>query len=36
LLKFDWRNTPLRRKFDSVKYDLAKLEDAAFKLRVGK
>ena len=32
LLLFDFRNTPLRRKFDSIKYSLEKLEDLALKL----
>ncbi|KUF98883.1 NAD(H) kinase 1 [Phytophthora nicotianae] len=27
LIQFDFRNGPLRRKFDSVKYNLRKLEE---------
>ena len=29
LIQFDFRNGPLRRKFDSVKYNLRKLEVAS-------
>jgi len=36
LLQFDFRNSPLRRKFDSVKYDLQKLEDVMFQLKLKK
>lgn len=32
LLLFDWRNTPVRRKFDAIKYGLEKLEDLALKI----
>lgn len=32
LLKFDYRNSDLRRKFDGMKYDLQKLEQLAFEL----
>ncbi|RMD57427.1 hypothetical protein D6825_04060 [Candidatus Woesearchaeota archaeon] len=32
LMLFDWRNTPVRRKFDSIKYGLEKLEDLALKI----
>ncbi len=34
LLKFDFREHELRRKFDSVKYDLRKLEDLVLDLRL--
>lgn len=34
LLLFDWRNTPVRRKFDSIKYSLEKLEDLLVKLKL--
>ncbi|MBI4438745.1 hypothetical protein HY640_02330 [Candidatus Woesearchaeota archaeon] len=33
MLKFDFRNGDIRRKFDGMKYDLRKLEDLAFELR---
>jgi predicted translin family RNA/ssDNA-binding protein len=36
LLKFDFRNSEIRRKFDSVKYDLRKLEDLVLDLRLKK
>jgi translin len=32
LLLFDWRNTSLRRKFDSIKYGLEKLNDLSLKV----
>ncbi|MBI2574476.1 hypothetical protein HYV82_01170 [Candidatus Woesearchaeota archaeon] len=32
LLRFDYRNGELRRKFDGIKYDLQKLESLAFEL----
>lgn len=34
LLKFDIRDGELRGKFDSIKYDLKKLEDVCFELRI--
>ena len=34
LLKFDFRDSDLRRKFDSVKYDLKKLEDLLLELKL--
>lgn len=34
LLKFDFREHEIRRKFDSVKYDLRKLEDLVLDLRL--
>ncbi len=34
LLKFDFREPELRRKFDSVKYDLKKLEDLVLDLKL--
>ncbi|MEM4307151.1 MAG: hypothetical protein QW559_02165 [Candidatus Woesearchaeota archaeon] len=34
LTLFDFRNQPLRKKFDSLKYGLEKLEDLALKLRL--
>jgi len=34
LLKFDFREPGIRRKFDSVKYDLRKLEDLVLDLRL--
>lgn len=33
LLLFDFRNSPARRKFDSIKYGLEKLEDLTLKLK---
>jgi len=36
LSKFDFRNGELRRKYDSIKYDLKKLEDLVFQLKVKK
>ncbi len=33
LLKFNFRNSPLRKKFDSVKYNLKKLEDLVYDLK---
>jgi len=33
LMLFDWRNIPARRKFDSIKYGLEKLEDLALKIK---
>lgn len=32
LIAFDFRNGPLRRKFDSLKYSLKSIEDIAFEL----
>ncbi|MBI4141582.1 hypothetical protein HY484_01510 [Candidatus Woesearchaeota archaeon] len=34
LMMFDFRNSPLRKKFDSIKYSLEKLEDLAVKLKL--
>ena len=34
LLKFDFRDSELRKKFDSVKYDLKKLEDLCLDLKL--
>lgn len=34
LLKFDFRESELRKKFDSVKYDLRKLEDLVLDLKL--
>ena len=34
LMLFDWRNTPARKKFDSIKYGLEKLEDLALKVKM--
>ena len=34
LLKFDFRDSEMRRKFDSVKYDLKKLEDLVLDLKL--
>ncbi|MBI4440665.1 hypothetical protein HY639_00715 [Candidatus Woesearchaeota archaeon] len=34
LLRFDIRESELRRKFDSIKYDLNKLEDVCFDLKL--
>ena len=34
LMLFDWRNTPARKKFDSIKYGLEKLEDLALKIKM--
>jgi len=34
LLKFDFRDSDMRRKFDSVKYDLKKLEDLTLELKL--
>ena len=34
LMLFDWRNTPARKKFDSIKYGLEKLEDLALKIKL--
>jgi len=36
LMLFDFRNTPTRRKFDSIKYGLEKLEDLALQLKMKK
>lgn len=33
LMLFDWRNSPIRRKFDAIKYNLEKLEDLALKIK---
>ncbi len=34
MLKFDFREGEIRKKFDSIKYDLKKLEDLVFQLKV--
>lgn len=34
LMLFDFRNSPLRKKFDAIKYSLEKLEDLAVKLKL--
>jgi predicted translin family RNA/ssDNA-binding protein len=34
LMLFDWRNTPVRKKFDSIKYALEKLEDLSLKIKL--
>ena len=34
LMLFDFRNTPARKKFDSIKYGLEKLEDLALKIKL--
>ncbi|MBT3406095.1 hypothetical protein HN419_02905 [Candidatus Woesearchaeota archaeon] len=34
LMQFDFRNGELRRKFDSIKYDLKKLEDLVLELKL--
>ncbi len=34
LLQFDFRNSELRRKFDSLKYDVKKLEDVVFQIKL--
>ena len=34
LLKFDFRDNEVRRKFDSIKYDLRKLEDLVLDLKL--
>lgn len=34
LMLFDFRNTPTRRKFDSIKYGLEKLEDLALQIKM--
>ncbi|KAK1735942.1 translin [Skeletonema marinoi] len=34
LLEFDWRNSPLRRKYDSTKYALKQLETVMYELSV--
>lgn len=36
LMLFDFRNTAVRRKFDSIKYGLEKLEDLALQLKLKK
>jgi predicted translin family RNA/ssDNA-binding protein len=33
LMQFEFRNSELRRKFDSIKYDLKKLEDVALNIK---
>lgn len=34
LMMFDFRNSPLRKKFDAIKYSLEKLEDLALKIKM--
>jgi translin len=34
LLLFNWRNIPVRRKFDSIKYGLEKLEDLMLRIKM--
>jgi predicted translin family RNA/ssDNA-binding protein len=34
LLQFDFRNSELRKKFDSIKYDLRRLEDLALNIKL--
>ena len=34
MIGFDLRNSDLRRKFDSIKYNLKKLEDLVLDLRI--
>jgi translin len=36
LMLFDFRNSPVRRKFDSIKYGLEKLEDLALQIKMKK
>ncbi|MEM2916132.1 MAG: hypothetical protein QXT19_02130 [Candidatus Woesearchaeota archaeon] len=36
LMLFDFRNLPIRRKFDSIKYGLEKLEDLALQIKMKK
>ena len=36
LMLFDWRNVPVRKKFDSIKYGLEKLEDLALQIKFKK
>lgn len=36
LVLFDFRNIPVRRKFDSIKYGLEKLEDLALQIKMKK
>ncbi len=36
LIKFDFRNSEIRRKYDSIKHDLHKLENLCFELKVRK
>lgn len=36
MLKFDFRNSALRRKFDSIKYNLRKIEDINYDIKVKK
>jgi predicted translin family RNA/ssDNA-binding protein len=33
LMLFDWRNIPVRKKFDAIKYGLEKLEDLMLQIR---
>lgn len=34
LMQFDFRNSPLRRKYDAIKYSLEKLEDLSLKIKL--
>ena len=34
LLKFDFRDGELRKKFDGIKYDLKRLEDVALSIKL--
>ncbi len=36
MLNFDFRNSALRRKFDSIKYNLAKIEQVSYDIKVKK
>ncbi len=36
LIKFDFRNSEIRRKYDSIKHDLHKLENLCFEIKVRK
>lgn len=36
MLKFDFRNSALRRKFDSIKYNLKKIEDIRYDIKMRK
>ena len=36
MLKFDFREGEIRKKFDGIKYDLKKLENLVFQLKVGR
>jgi predicted translin family RNA/ssDNA-binding protein len=36
MIKFDFRNGDLRKKFDGIKYDLKKIEDLVFEIKIKK